>query len=96
MANNLFITYDLRASNGEQRDYQSVFDVIHGLGNAKHLELSQFYVKTQLSAEEAAKRIWTKMRAGGRLMFVDSTTNNGYWCGLSAETTAFLQQQWYL
>ncbi|WP_176322432.1 hypothetical protein [Burkholderia vietnamiensis] len=94
MANNLFITYDLKENGGTKRDYQPVFNAIAALGEAKHLELSQFYVNSTLSAEAAAKKVWSSMQSGDKLVVLDTTGNHGYWYGLSDPTSKFMQDRW--
>lgn len=94
MANNLFITYDLKENGITKRDYQPVFDAIATVGQAKHLELSQFYVKSNLSAEDAARKVWAAMKQGDKLIVTDTTTNNAVWYGLSEATGQFLKDRW--
>ncbi|MCF1367327.1 hypothetical protein LH704_11735 [Burkholderia cenocepacia] len=94
MGNNIFITYDLKQKQGETRDYKPVFAAIHALGTAVHLELSQFYVKTALSADDVQKKVWAAMRAGDKLVVVDASNNNAYMPGVSDAVLKKLQGLW--
>ncbi|WP_186034227.1 hypothetical protein [Burkholderia gladioli] len=94
MANNLFITYDLKQNAGEKRDYNPVFTAIHGLGEAVHLELSQFYVNSSFSSKQAAEKVFATMRAGDKLVVVDATNKTSNWYGLSNGVATFIQQHW--
>ena len=95
MANNLFITYDLKENGATKRDYTPVFTAIAALGQSKHLELSQFYVKSTLSASDAAAKVWAVMKQGDKLLVVDSTTNNAAWYGLTEATGQFMKDRWH-
>lgn len=93
MANNLFISYDLR---GDNRLYQAVFEAINRLGQAKHLELSQFYVDSLYTAHQAAGQVWAVMQPHDRLLVIDSTNNAAMWYGISDENEAFIKSHWNL
>ncbi|MBY8130831.1 hypothetical protein HPK20_15495 [Vibrio fluvialis] len=92
MANNLFISYDL---NSPGQDYSKVIEEIQSLGSWAKVHKSFWYVNSNLSAQEAAKKIWSKMDSNDSLMVVDSTGNNGYWYNLTPEVSKFMQDHWY-
>jgi hypothetical protein len=96
LANNLFISYDLKKPPSGERDYKPVFEAIHALGNAKHIELSQYYVNSTLGSQAAAAKVWASMKAGDKLLVIDSTNNTAHWYGLNAESTEFIQKHWLL
>lgn len=91
MANNLFISYDL---NSPGQDYSPVIDEIKSLGSWAKIHKSYWYVNSPLSAEQAAKRVWSKMDTNDSLMVVDATGNNGYWYNLSEEVSKHLKNEW--
>ncbi|MDC6132042.1 hypothetical protein [Burkholderia gladioli] len=94
MGNNLFITYDLKTNPGESRDYKPVFTAIINLGTAVHLELSEFYLKTNNSAQHVADTVWKVMRPGDKLVVVDASNNNAYMPGVSPAVLTKIQGLW--
>lgn len=91
MANNLFISYDL---NSPRQDYEAVIEEIKYLGSWAKVQKSYWYVNTNSSAEEAAKKVWAKMDNNDSLIVVDTTNNDAYWFGLSDEVGKHIQDQW--
>lgn len=92
MANNLFISYDLYSPG---QDYSSVIEAIKGLGSWAKVHKSYWYVKSSLSAEDAAKKVWAKLDSNDSLIVVDATGNHAYWYNLSDEVSKHMQEQWY-
>lgn len=91
MANNLFISYDLI---GADRDYEPVIKAIKELGDWGKLEYSFFYVKSTLSAAEAARHVWNSMHAQDKLLIIDSANNQFSCYNISAEVLKHMQNHW--
>ncbi|EGR2839472.1 TPA: hypothetical protein ACGF30_000078 [Vibrio cholerae] len=92
MANNLFISYDL---NSPGQDYSKVIEEIQSLGGWAKVHKSFWYVNSDFTAEQAAKRIWSKMDSNDSLIVIDSTGNHAYWYNLNPEVSKYLQDYWY-
>lgn len=91
MANNLIISYDL---NSPGQDYDQVIDKIKTVGNWAKIQKSLWYVNSTLTAEVAAKTIYTTMDNNDSLIVIDSTNNDAYWYGLSDEVAKHIQKNW--
>lgn len=89
--NNLFISYDLVAPG---QHYERVIEQIKTLGNWAKIELSLFYVNSTLSAEDAAKLVYSTMDQNDKLIVIDSTNNSFYSYNLNAEVLQMMQNQW--
>lgn len=92
MANNFFISYDLYKPG---QHYDQVIEEIKSLGAWAAVHKSLWYVKSTLTCEQIAKRVWAKMDANDKLIVVDATSNNAYWFNLAPEVSKHLQEQWY-
>ena len=92
MANNLFISYDL---NSPGQDYSAIITEIKSLGSWTKVHKSFWYVNSNLSAEEAAKKIRGKMDSNDSLIVVNTSTNNGYWYNVTSEASKHMQDNWY-
>ncbi len=93
MASNLFISYDLSTRNGA-RDYKPLFDAIHALGYAQHLELSQFFLSTAHPAKAVGDHLWSLMKNYDKLLVIDAKTNFATWYGLKNETGHGIRSHW--
>jgi hypothetical protein len=92
MANNLFISYDLM-SPGQR--YDSVIEVIKGLGSWAKVHQSLWYVNSAHAAASAAAAVWAVMDANDKLIVVDATNNAASWYGdLSEEVRQYIRDQW--
>lgn len=92
MANNLFISYDL---NSPGQDYSSVITEIKSLGSWAKVHESFWYVNSNFSAAEAAKKIWAKMDSNDSLIVLDTTGNHGNWYNVNQEVSKHMQDYWY-
>jgi dTDP-4-dehydrorhamnose reductase len=91
MANNLFISYDLHEPG---KNYEAVIAEIKKLGSWAKVHYSLWYVKTPLSAEQAAKRVWAVMDTNDKLIVIDTTNDTCYWYNLSNEVAEHLKKSW--
>ncbi len=91
MHNNLFVSYDL---NSPGQDYSSVIDEIKSLGSWAKVQKSFWYVSSNLSAKQAAERVWAKMDRNDSLIVVDASNENSYWYNLSDTVSKQIQDNW--
>ncbi|MEL9441300.1 hypothetical protein J4X73_01815 [Escherichia coli] len=91
MANNLFVTYDLIKT----KDYPAVHEAIKALGNWAKVTESNWYVNSNFSAEEAAKKVRAAMDNDDKLIVVDASKNQFYGYNIDATVLKFMQDHWY-
>ncbi len=91
MANNLFISYDLYEPG---KDYGTVGSAIKQLGPWAKVQKSFWYVKSRLSAQQAAEHVRRSMDANDSLIVVDSTNDQAFWYNLSPEVANLLLEKW--
>lgn len=92
MANNLFISYDLMQPG---QGYEAVTEEIKKLGNWAKVNYSLWYVNSNLSASDAATKVWAVMDNNDKLIVVDATNNTAAWNNLSDEVANYIKDQWY-
>ncbi|MCL6350488.1 hypothetical protein [Pectobacterium polaris] len=90
MANNLFITYDLIKT----KDYPAVHNAIKALGSWAKVTESNWYVNSNYSAEEAAKKVKAAMDNDDKLIVVNATNNTAYWYNMLDSVSEHLKNQW--
>ena len=91
MASNVFISYDLYQP---KENYEQVRASIESMGSWTRIHLSLWFVKTDLSAEAVAAKIWEAMESNDKLIVVDATNNAAYWYGLIEEVSDVLAKKW--
>lgn len=91
MANNLIVTYDLIKT----KDYPSVHEAIKYLGAWAKVTESNWYVNTNYSAEDAAKKIMAAMDNDDKLMVVDASNNTFYCYNIDTVVLNFMRDQWF-
>ena len=91
LANNLFVSYDLIEPG---QHYDDVIAEIKNLGNWAKVNYSLWYVNSELSPSEAAKRVWAVMDENDKLIVIDATTNNAAWHNLGNEVSEFIKDKW--
>jgi hypothetical protein len=91
MANNLFVSYDLHAPD---KNYNAVIAAIKNLGDWAKVHYSLWYVKSNLSAEEACTRVWASMDANDRLIVINTTGNAAAWRNLPSDVAQFIRDNW--
>ena len=91
MANNLFVSYDL-IQPGQK--YETVIAEIKKLGDWAKVHYSLWYVNSQHSASEAARRVWAVMDANDKLIVIDATNNNAAWYNLNVEVAQYIKNNW--
>lgn len=93
MANNLFLSYDLRDPG---QDYENVIKVIKAQGSWAKIHQSYWYINSNFTAEQVATKVWSVMDDNDSLMVVDCSNNDAYWYGISDNVTKHLQKNWTL
>ena len=88
----MFVSYDL-IQPGQK--YETVIAEIKKLGSWAKVHYSLWYVKSQLSASEASKRVWALMDSNDKLIVIDSTNNNASWYNLDEQVSQFIKDQWH-
>jgi hypothetical protein len=91
MANNLFVSYDLMKAD---KNYDAVIATVKQLGDWAKIHYSLWYVKCNLSAAEAAQRVWAVMDANDRLIVVNTNNNSAAWYNLPKEVEDFVKNKW--
>lgn len=91
MANNLFVTYDLIKT----KNYPAVHDAIKSLRSWAKVTESNWYVNSNYSAQDAAKKVMAVMDNDDKLIVVDSTNNSASWYNLTKEVENHIKDQWY-
>lgn len=71
MANNLFIAYDL---NYPGQNYEKIQTVIKGIGQWYQFQYSLFYVKSDLTAQQAHVIIRGAMDVNDKLVVIDANS----------------------
>ena len=92
MANNLFVSYDLKQPG---QNYETVIEEIKRHGGWAKVHYSLFYLNSNESAEDVAKAVWASMDANDRLLVVDATKNTAYWYNLDSEVSKYLREHWH-
>ncbi|AQV21906.1 TPA: hypothetical protein JW677_000878 [Escherichia coli] len=90
MANNLFVTYDLIKT----KDYAAVHDAIKALGNWAKVTESNWYVNSNYSVEEAARKVRAAMDSDDKLIVVDAKNNSASWYNLLPAVENQIQNEW--
>lgn len=88
---NLHISYDLKQPG---RDYDKVSKCIKSLGSWAKIHESFWYVKSPLTAKEAADAIDAVLDPNDLVYVVDATSNQAAWNTLAPEVTKHIQQAW--
>lgn len=92
MANNLHISYDL---NTPGKDYSAVFTAIQSLGAWAKVHKSFWYVRSNYTAEQAAKAVWAVMDASDTVYVADTTNNTAFWFNLPEEVSNQIKSKWH-
>jgi len=89
MAKNLFVSYDLDAPG---QNYKRVIEAIHALGEAVPVHRSLFYVKSNLTAEQAEARVWAAADGNDRVIVFEAV--DAWWHNALPGAQEFIQQRW--
>jgi len=89
--NNLHVSYDL---NRPGQNYEAVIKAIKSLGAAVPVHKSFWFVKSSLSAEQAAQRVWASMDASDTVYVVDASSNQAAWYNINPTVAKFIRDYW--
>ena len=92
MAHNLFISYDL---NTPGQGYERIIDLIKELGPWAKVQKSLWYVKSNRSADDAARYLRSVIDNNDSLIVIDASSNNAYWYTQDSQISNHLIEHWY-
>jgi hypothetical protein len=92
MANNLHISYDLHEPG---KNYGEVIAAVKRLGAWAKIHYSFWYVRSNLTAEQARDILVRAMDSNDSVYVVDTTNNNAAWHNISPEASQFIRERWY-
>ncbi|MBC3348497.1 hypothetical protein HU811_17815 [Pseudomonas sp. SWRI196] len=92
MANNLFVSYDLKTPG---QNYEKLIEGIKTLGPWAKLQQSFWYVNSNLDAAAAGNYLKQFTDANDYLVVVDATNNNVYWFNCIEPVSDLLKKQWW-
>ena len=93
MINNLFVSFEL---HDPYREGSLVLSAIEELGQAVRISYSSWYVRSGLSASDAASRVWDVMRDADHLLVVNASNNEAAMFNLDARASRFIAERWHL
>lgn len=88
---NLHISYDLKQPG---RDYEKVSKCIKSLGSWAKIHESFWYVKSPLTAKEAADAIDAALDPNDLVCVVDASSDEAAWNVLPSEVSSHIQKSW--
>jgi hypothetical protein len=91
MANNLFVSYELRR-NREARD--AVLQLIHEFGNSANVHGCLWYVHSTCSAKDVCDSLCAVMNPDDSLMVIDATNVDAAWQNVDSEVAQFILDHW--
>jgi thiamine pyrophosphate-dependent acetolactate synthase large subunit-like protein len=91
MANNLHISYDLYNPG---QNYSGVIETIKTFGNWAKIHKSFWYVKSELTPQQAVERLRKVMDTSDTVYVVDSTNNTAAWHNLNDEVANHIRKHW--
>ncbi len=92
MANNLHVSYDLYSPG---QNYEKVIAKIKSLGGWARINKSFWYVRSELTTQEAATAVWSVMDSNDSLYVVDATNNTANWYNIAPDASKYIQEKWY-
>jgi hypothetical protein len=93
MTNNLLVSFDVQDAS---REAPLILSAIEELGQAIRIFSNVWYVRTTLSAAEAARRVWDIMQPQDQLMVVDVAKDEAATFNLSESSLRGMQKRWHL
>lgn len=92
MSNNLFVSFQLGDS---RRSSALILAAVEELGHSLSLCRSLWYVRSNLSAAEAAVRVREVLHEGDRLLVVDATHDEIAMMNIEERASAIVDVQWH-
>jgi len=91
MTNSLFVAYHL---DRPESDDAAIGAAIGALGQSTRIYSGHWFLKSHLSAPEAAARIWSAMRPQDSVLVVDATNGEAGWKNLEPAVAELLRETW--
>ncbi len=93
MTHNLVVSFDLR---DPCRQSALIVNAIEELGQATRLFSSTWYVRSNLTAAEAACRVWDLMDRADSLVVVDASADEAAMFNVDGNSVQFMARRWHL
>lgn len=90
---NLFISYQI---NDTEQDYELLKRAINTIGNMTQIHDTCWYVNSQMSAEDAIKRLGSVILKDSLLLVVDASNNLAHWIGVEPNKANRIKQNWLM
>lgn len=91
MANNLVLSYDLKAP---AKNSSAVTAKIKELGGWARISSTLWYVNSVYNASQARDHIVPALALNDSLFVVNSSNGQASWHGLSGQVTSFIKDKW--
>lgn len=92
MSNNLFVTFDVHDT---ARESSLILAAIEELGQAVRIFSFMWYVRSNLSASEAAERVWDVMQPEDHLIVIDASRQEVATLNLDERCTQSMMNRWH-
>jgi hypothetical protein len=93
MANNLFVSFDVQDAS---REASLILSAIEELGQAVRVFNNVWYVRSNLSSAEAARRVWDVMQPADQLMVIDTARDEVATFNLTDRCLRGMMKRWHL
>jgi hypothetical protein len=93
MSSNLFVSFEIRDIS---REPALVLAAIEELGQAVRIFGTFWFVRTNLTASEAAKRVWDIMQTADRLMVIDASRQEVAAFNIESRCLDWMAKRWHL
>ena len=93
MTRNLFVSFSLR---DDCRQAPLILGAIEELGHATRLFSAMWYVRSNLTAAEAARRVWDVMDRADSLIIVDTSSDEVAMFNVDDRCVRFMSRCWHL
>jgi hypothetical protein len=93
MSSNLFVSFDIRDIS---REPGLVLAAIEELGQAVRIFGTFWFVRTNLTAAEAAKRVWEIMQTADQLMVIDASRQEVAAFNIEPRCVDSMARRWHL
>jgi hypothetical protein len=93
MANNLFVSFDVQDVS---REASLILSAIEELGQAVRVFSNVWYVRSDLSSAEAARRVWDVMQPADQLIVIDTARDEAATFNLNDRCLRGMMKRWHL
>jgi hypothetical protein len=92
MNRNLFVSFQ---THDASRGAALILGAIEELGEAVRVYRHLWYVRSELTAEEAARRVWALMDPADSLIVIDATASEVGAYNVDEQSLGWLEQLWH-